>query len=148
MGYYRIGDKNDNLFNKYEGVVINIPRSTIISTEFFDQFMEENKLYKYARTEETDAKILKRFIRAKLPNELVEDLRVFIRNVKNPIAVRSSSKLEDSYYQPFAGIYSTYMIPRVEDDEECLHMLVQAIKSVYASVFYASSRTGKQTFKY
>ncbi len=132
--------KKYNLFNKYEGVVINIPRSTIISTEFFDQFMEENKLYKYARTEEPDAKILKRFIRAKLPNELVEDLRVFIRNVKNPIAVRSSSKLEDSYYQPFAGIYSTYMIPRVEDDEECLHMLVQAIKSVYASVFYASSR--------
>jgi CheY-like chemotaxis protein len=132
--------KKYNLFNKYEGVVINIPRSTVISTDFFDQFMEENKLYKYTRAEESDAKILKRFIKAKLPSELVEDLREYIRHVENPIAVRSSSKLEDSYYQPFAGIYSTYMIPRVEDDEECLHMLLQAIKSVYASVFYASSR--------
>lgn len=132
--------KKYNLFNRYEGVIINIPRTTVISTEYFDRFMEENKLYKYARAEEPDAKILKRFIKAKLPDELVEDLREYIRNVKNPIAVRSSSKLEDSYYQPFAGIYSTYMIPRVENDDECLSMLLQAIKSVYASVFYASSR--------
>lgn len=132
--------KKYNLFEKYEGVTISIPRSTVISTDFFDQFMEENKLYQITHSEESDASILKHFIKAKLPTELAEDLREYIRNVQNPIAVRSSSKLEDSYYQPFAGIYSTYMIPRVDDNEKSLHMLSQAIKSVYASVFYASSR--------
>lgn len=132
--------KKYSLFNKYPDVVINIPRTTVISTELFDRFMEENKLYKYALAEEADSKILKRFIKAKLPDDLREDLREYIKNVQNPIAVRSSSKLEDSYYQPFAGIYSTYMIPRVEDDEKCLDMLTLAIKSVFASVFYSSSR--------
>jgi len=132
--------KKHNLFHKYDNVLITIPRTTVVTTDSFDRFMEENKLYKYTHAEEPDAKILKRFVRAKLPDELVEDLREYVRNVKNPIAVRSSSKLEDSYYQPFAGIYSTYMIPRVEDDEACLQMLLQAIKSVYASVFYESSR--------
>lgn len=132
--------KRYNLFSKYEDVLITIPRTTVISTEYFDRFMEENKLYQYELLEESDQNILKRFIESKLSDELVSDLRVYVQNVTNPIAVRSSSKLEDSYYQPFAGIYSTYMIPRVEDDEECLDMLLQAIKSVYASVFYASSR--------
>lgn len=128
------------LFNKFQDVVISIPRTTVVSTEYFDRFMEENKLYKFAIGEESDSKILRRFIKAKLPEELREDLREYVRNISNPIAVRSSSKLEDSYYQPFAGIYSTYMIPRVEDDEQCLEMLTMAIKSVYASVFYSSSR--------
>lgn len=132
--------KRHNLFNKYEGVHISIPRTTVISTEYFDRFMEENKLYKKALSEESDAEILERFVKAKLPDDLTEDLKVYIQNVSNPIAVRSSSKLEDSYYQPFAGIYSTYMIPRVEKDSVCLQLLSQAIKSVYASVFYASSR--------
>jgi Phosphoenolpyruvate synthase/pyruvate phosphate dikinase len=132
--------KRYNLFNKYENVVINIPRTTVISTEYFDRFMEDNKLYQYELLEESDQNILRRFIDAKLSDELVKDLREYVSNVTNPIAVRSSSKLEDSYYQPFAGIYSTYMIPRVEDDEQCLGMLMQAIKSVYASVFYSSSR--------
>lgn len=132
--------KKYNLYTKYPDVVVSIPRTTVVSTEYFDRFMEENKLYKFALGEESDSKILKRFIKAKLPEELKEDLKEYIGNVTNPIAVRSSSKLEDSYYQPFAGIYSTYMIPRVEDDEQCLEMLTMAIKSVYASVFYSSSR--------
>lgn len=128
------------LFEKYPGVVVTIPRTVVLSTEIFDEFMENNSLYEIALSDISDDEILRRFLDCPLPERVIPDLQTFIRVVANPIAVRSSSKLEDSYYQPFAGIYSTYMIPRVADDRRVFLLLCQAIKSVYASVFYRNSK--------
>jgi len=133
--------KRYKLFNKFEDVVITIPRTVVISTDFFDKFMEKNDLYKVALSEISDDAILNAFLKAKLPSGLHEDLQAFLGVVKNPIAIRSSSKLEDSHYQPFAGIYSTYMIPNVSNKKTMMRMLTSAIKSVYASVYYKSSKS-------
>lgn len=129
-----------NLFNKFKDVLITIPRTVVLSTDIFDEFMESNDLYQVGLSSEDDEKILQRFIDASLPGRLHQDLYAFISVVRNPVAIRSSSKLEDSHYQPFAGIYSTYMIPRVEDSTMMIKMLTDAIKSVYASVYYKSSK--------
>lgn len=132
--------KENRLFEKFDDVVISIPRTVVICTEFFDEFMEENKLYKVALSDLPDEEILKRFLEAKLSDRLTIDLKTIASSMKNSLAIRSSSKLEDSHYQPFAGIYSTYMIPRVENVETMYRMICQAIKSVYASVYYKSSK--------
>jgi CheY-like chemotaxis protein len=132
--------KENRLFEKFEDVMISIPRTVVISTEFFDEFMEENKLYKIALSDQPDEEILKRFLEAKLPERLKGDLRTIAGSMKQSLAIRSSSKLEDSHYQPFAGIYSTYMIPCVDNIEIMHGMICQAIKSVYASVYYRSSK--------
>ena len=114
----------------------NIPKTVVICTDIFDEFMETNELLPVALSDADDETILKYFLRASLP----DDLMAFFDVVKSPIAVRSSSLLEDSHYQPFAGIYSTYMIPRLEDKYEMLRLLSDAIKAVYASVFYRDSK--------
>jgi CheY-like chemotaxis protein len=133
--------KKHNLFNKYQDVVITIPRTVVLSTDLFDEFMETNDLYKIGLSDMSDDEILQHFVRAKLPGWVHQDLYAFISVIKNPIAIRSSSKLEDSHYQPFAGIYSTYMIPVVESDHALtIRMLTNAIKSVYASVYYKESK--------
>lgn len=133
--------KKYKLFNKYPDIVITIPRTVVISTDFFEEFMESNKLYDIALSDIPDEEILERFVKAKLPERLLQDLHAYISAVKNPIAIRSSSKLEDSHYQPFAGIYSTYMIPRNPSDAMLtLKPLCDAIKAVYASVFYRTSK--------
>ena len=102
--------------------------------------METNNLYPVALSDIPDEKILKYFLQARLPERLIEDFFALFEVVDKPLAIRSSSLLEDSHYQPFAGIYSTYMIPHVDDRYEMLAMLGDAIKSVYASVFYADSK--------
>jgi len=132
--------KKNHIFNKYKGVVITIPRTVVLSTDIFDEFMEGNDLYKIALSEMDDEKILNQFIDARLPSRVYQDLYAFVSVVKNPIAVRSSSKLEDSHYQPFAGIYNTYMVPRVDDNTRMIQLLSVAIKSVYASVFFENSK--------
>lgn len=133
--------KRNDLSDKFEGVNITIPRTVVVSTEIFDEFMEENNLHKIGLSDMSDDEILKHFLKARLPFRIHEDLYTFISVVKNSVAVRSSSLLEDSYYQPFAGIYSTYMIPNVVDDErKMLNILSEAIKSVYASVYYKDSK--------
>jgi CheY-like chemotaxis protein len=133
--------KNYSLFNKYENVVISIPRTVVLSTDIFDEFMETNDLYKVGMSNISDDEILQHFVKAKLPGWVHQDLYAFISVMKNPVAIRSSSKLEDSHYQPFAGIYSTYMIPMVESDHALtMRMLTNAIKSVYASVYFKSSK--------
>ncbi|MFN8207773.1 MAG: PEP/pyruvate-binding domain-containing protein [Bacteroidales bacterium] len=132
--------KKHNLLNKYQDVVITIPRTIVIGTDIFDEFMESNDLYKVGLSDMSDEQILQRFVEAKLPGRLHQDLYVLNTFIKNPVAIRSSSKLEDSHYQPFAGIYSTYMVPRVSDNTTMIHMLSDAIKSVYASVYYKSSK--------
>lgn len=125
---------------KYPNVSISIPRSVVISTQFFDEFMEANNLYKIGNSDREDDEILQYFMKGVLSPQLMDDLWAVISVMQSPIAVRSSSKLEDSHYQPFAGIYSTYMVPRVPNDEEVHRMLCTAIKCVYASVFFRASK--------
>lgn len=134
-----------HLADKYENVKISIPRTVVIATDYFDQFIIENDLQYVIDSDISDEEILSEFVSSRLPEPLVEQLRAFLETTRSPLAVRSSSKLEDSSYQPFAGVYSTYMIPLVENRDQMLRMLGKAIKSVYASVFYGGSRTYIQT---
>ena len=129
-----------NLYNKWEGVRVLVPRTLVITTEYFDQFIKENGLQYVIESDLSDEEILSEFIASTLPSELNEALRLFVRTTDKPLAVRSSSKLEDSYYQPFAGVYSTYMIPSTENEDQQLRLLRKAIKSVYAAVYFASAR--------
>lgn len=133
------------LADKYENVKISIPRTVVIATDYFDQFILENDLQYVIDADVSDEEILSEFVAARLPEKLVEQLRVYVNTARSPFAVRSSSKLEDSSYQPFAGVYSTYMVPLVENKDQMLRLLGKAIKSVYASVFYSGSRTYIQT---
>ncbi len=132
--------KRNQILDKFEDVLITIPRTVVLTTDVFDEFMEDNKLYKIGLSDMSDEEILNCFVKARLPFRIHEDLIAFINVVQNPIAIRSSSLLEDSYYQPFAGIYSTYMISKVPDERKMLEMLSCAIKSVYASVYYKASK--------
>ena len=129
-----------DLYDKWEDVRVLVPRTLVITTEYFDRFIRENGLKYVINSELSDAEILSEFVASTLPQELTDALRIFVRHVRKPLAVRSSSKLEDSYYQPFAGVYSTYMIPHTENEDQQLRLLSKAIKSVYASVYFASSR--------
>ena len=128
------------LSDRYEDIRITIPRTVVISTEYFDQFIEENGLQYVIDSDLSDDEVLAEFVASRLPEPLVNQLRKYVTTVTGPLAIRSSSKLEDSNYQPFAGVYSTYMIPSTEDPNQMLRMLDKAIKSVYASVFYRGSR--------
>lgn len=133
--------KKHKLFNKYANALITIPRTVVLSTDVFDEFMENNDLYKIGLSDISDDEILNHFIKAKLPGWLHQDLYAFVSVINNPIAIRSSSKLEDSHYQPFAGVYSTYMIPCIRSDHSLtIRMLSDAIKSVYACVYFKSSK--------
>ena len=131
-------------FNEFENASVAIPKTVVLCTDIFDEFMDANQLYQIALSDADDADILKAFLQARLPERLMEDFYAFFNVVKSPIAIRSSSLLEDSHYQPFAGIYSTYMIPYLEDKEEMLRMLGDAVKGVYASVFYKDSKAYMQ----
>ena len=129
-----------NFYDKYQGVRVMLPRTLVVTTDCFDEFMEINGLHYIMNIEISDEEILSEFVSSRLPESLLQKLHLFIRYATGPLAVRSSSKLEDSHYQPSAGIYSTYMIPQAENDDRTLRLLGKAIKSVYASVFYASAR--------
>ena len=126
--------------NQYANASVQIPKTVVLCTDFFDEFMDKNNLWGIALSDASDNEILQHFLKAQLPDALIADFFTFFDAVKSPIAVRSSSLLEDSHYQPFAGIYSTYMIPYLEDKYEMLRMLACAIKSVYASVYYRDSK--------
>lgn len=131
-------------YEEFENAKVAIPKTVVLCTDVFDEFMETNKLYKVALSDATDDTILKYFLKAKLPDRFIEDFFTFFDVVKAPIAVRSSSMLEDSHYQPFAGIYNTYMIPYMDDKYEMLRMLSDAIKGVYASVYFHDSKAYMQ----
>ena len=131
-------------FEEFENASVVIPKTVVLCTDIFDEFMDMNQLYQVALSDADDETILRAFLRAKLPDRLVEDFFAFFDVVKSPIAIRSSSLLEDSHYQPFAGIYSTYMIPYLTDKYEMLRMLSDAIKGVYASVYYKDSKSYMQ----
>lgn len=134
--------KRNKLHDVYENVKIEIPRTVVLSTDIFDAFMEENNLYPIALCDDhSDEFILQSFIDASLPGHIQEDLYALVSVIRHPLAIRSSSLLEDSHYQPFAGIYSTYMIPLVDNNHRIMvQMLNTAIKSVYASAFYKNSK--------
>ena len=134
--------KRNRLSYKYPDVIISIPRTVVIGTDVFDEFMEDNNLYEIALSDREDSEILARFIKARLPFRIHEDLYTFVSCVSTPIAIRSSSLLEDSHYQPFAGIYSTYMIPNIKSNERLMiEKLSEAIKSVYASAYFKDSKS-------
>ena len=133
-------------YAKYENVRVTIPRTVVVATDYFDAFIKNNGLEYVLTTEMTDEEILSEFVSSTLPYRLREALKVYVRTVGGPLAVRSSSKLEDSHYQPFAGIYSTYMIPYIEGNEDRqLRLLQKAIKSVYASTYFAASKAYVQS---
>ncbi len=128
-------------FDNLDGISISIPRTVVICTDIFDEFMDNNNLYPIALSDAADEDILKAFLDAKLPNSLREDFDYLYEVVDRPLAVRSSSLLEDSHYQPFAGIYATYMIPHLDDRERTIQQICNAVKGVYASVFFADSKS-------
>ena len=131
-------------FEEFDNATVGIPKTIVLCTDIFDEFMETNNLYQVALSDIDDDQILRYFLKAKLPDRLVEDFFTFFDAVKSPIAIRSSSLLEDSHYQPFAGIYNTYMIPYLDDKYEMLRMLSDAIKGVYASVYFRDSKAYMQ----
>ncbi len=129
-----------NFYDKYPEVRVMLPRTVVVATDYFDRFIRENGLQYVINSDISDDEILSEFVSSRLPERLVAELRAYIRYARGPLAIRSSSKLEDSHYQPFAGIYSTYMIPLTDNTDQMLRLLGKAIKSVYASVFFAASR--------
>ena len=133
--------KNHPECDDFEGVTISIPRTVVLCTDIFDEFMASNNLYPLALSDASDEDILQAFLAARLPKRVREDLEGLRDVIDGPIAVRSSSLLEDSHYQPFAGIYSTYMVPYAPTPEQHLALLTDAIKSVYASVFFEASKS-------
>ena len=130
-----------DLYDKWDTVRVLVPHTLVITTEFFDRFIQENGLRYVINSDLTDDEILSEFVASTLPKDLTDALRVFVHHVRKPLAVRSSSKLEDSYYQPFAGVYSTYMVPFSKNEDQQLRIVSKAVKSVYASVFFSSSRS-------
>lgn len=126
--------------NENPNFPVLLPKTVVLCTDIFDDFMESNNLYPIALSDKSDEEILHHFLEADLPESLDEDFLTFFEAVKSPLAIRSSSLLEDSYYQPFAGIYSTYMVPALEDKQKMVELVKAAVKSVYASVFYADSK--------
>ena len=132
--------KKNPVCDFFGGVTISIPRTVVLCTDIFDEFMATNRLYPIALSDASDEEILNHFLAARLPERLVEDFFALFEVIDAPLAVRSSSLLEDSHYQPFAGIYATYMVPGTDDRYERLRLLSDAIKGVYASVFYRASK--------
>ena len=128
--------KAAGLAAKYPGIYLSIPRTVVLSTEIFDKFMELNGLSSLHFINSSDDEILKLFLSADIPEDLREDLKVFLSIVKKPLSVRSSSLLEDSHFQPFAGVYQTCMISNAGNDDERLSELEMAIKSVWASTYF------------
>ena len=131
--------RHDDL-NAFDNAQVMIPKTVVLCTDVFDEFMDSNELYAVALSDLPDEQMLARFLQAQLPERLHDDLMTLLDVIDAPIAIRSSSLLEDSHYQPFAGVYATYMIPHSTDKTLRLRMLTDAIKGVYASVYYQASK--------
>ena len=156
LGFTRIGDgalggkgrglafidsflKRHRLFHKYKDVTISIPRTVVLSTDVFDEFMENHEFMDFVTKCNNDEEILEKFVSNPLPQWVLDDIEAFLNVTTSPIAVRSSSVLEDSHYQPFAGVFATYMVPNT-DKENLLKLVAKAVKSVIASAFYQDSK--------
>ena len=119
---------------------VSIPRTVVICTDIFDKFMEQNHLLQLALSNAPDSDIFQAFVEASLPDEILDNLKALLRVMHGPLAVRSSGLLEDAHYQPFAGVYSTYMVPYSTDPVQRLEGVRSAIKAVYASTFFQASK--------
>ena len=132
--------KASGIMDKYPSVYLSIPRTVVISTELFDEFMEINGLSSlYFRTQ-SDEEILSLFLSSKMPERLTAALRDVLSIIRKPISVRSSSLLEDSHFQPFAGVYQTSMIPNTGSDRERLNDLENAVRTVWASTYFGCAK--------
>ena len=120
---------------RFPNVEVAVPPTVVIATDAFDRFLAENNLLDFAIHATDDTEIQHRFLEASLPAALMEDLRAYLAQARYPLAVRSSSLLEDSQYQPFTGVYETFMLGNQQEDAARLHQLSEAIKLVYASTF-------------
>lgn len=129
-----------DLYDAFKGARLLVPRTFALMTDCFERFIVDNGLKYVIKSDLTDEEILSEFVSSTLPEDVTKALRAFISMSTGPLAVRSSSSLEDSYYQPFAGVYSTYMVPRTEDPDQQLRLVSKAVKSVYASIYFASAR--------
>lgn len=132
--------RKSDIIEKYPSMYLSIPRTVVITTDLFTQFMEENDLYDIATASLPDETLRRIFLSKPLPPELMLDLRAIVQTIEVPIAVRSSSMLEDSLYQPFAGVYETCMLPNTGTEDERLKALADAVTCVYASVYYNKSK--------
>lgn len=133
--------KTNRITYKFDNALVQIPKTIVLATDIFENFMEENNLYPVALSDICDEEILEHFLKAELPEILNDDLYALLSVLNTPLAVRSSSLLEDSHFQPFAGVYSTYMIPNNNSDIEIrFKELSWAIKAVYASTYYKNSK--------
>lgn len=142
LGFINTLINNYNVRNRFEEVEITVPSAVVIATDAFDQFIEKNHLENIALNEPDDKVIIKRFLEAEFfPFDILKKLLDFLEIVKEPLAVRSSSLLEDSQFQPFAGVYETYMLPNNNPDINIrLQELLECIKCVYASTFCKAAR--------
>ncbi|NHJ39730.1 MAG: hypothetical protein FK731_06825, partial [Asgard group archaeon] len=127
--------------DEFKDISIEIPQTIVIGTDEFDKFMSENNLYDFALSNISDEELKESFVKAKLSSSLRDDLKFLLKFWKKPLAIRSSSLLEDSAYQPFAGIFNTYMLPNNQNKELNLEQLCTAIKLVYASTFLKLARS-------
>ena len=143
LAFLDLVSKRNHEFFDFETTQIVIPKTVVLCVDKFDEFMEQNQLYGIAMSDNaSDDEILQHFLRAKLPRSVIADLYAYLKAVDSPIAIRSSSLLEDAHYQPFAGVYSTYMVPNFKGHRiTTLMMVCEAIKAVYASVYYRSSKS-------
>ena len=137
LGFINTLINNYNIRDRFEGVEISVPSAVVIATDVFDRFIMENKLENFVLESKNDEEVLQRFTEAPyFPPDVVFRLIDFLEIMHEPLAVRSSSLLEDSQYQPFAGVYQTYMLPNKNSDPTVrLHDLLESIKLVYASTF-------------
>ncbi|WKZ68252.1 MAG: PEP/pyruvate-binding domain-containing protein [Melioribacteraceae bacterium] len=133
---------NYNVRESFEDIQISVPSAIVLGTDIFDQFLEENNLKKFALNCNDDTEITRKFLEAsKFPEDILGELAAFLDIVRSPLAIRSSSLLEDSQYHPFAGVYETYMIPNIHSNSLIrLNDLLNSIKRVYASTFYQSAK--------
>jgi hypothetical protein len=131
-----------DLKRQFPGLQLRVPPSAVIGTDVFDSFMEENNLFEVALGVHEDETIAGAFLRARFPEEAYQSIRNYLENVDYPLAVRSSSLLEDSQHQPFAGIYTSHMIPNNHPDDSLrLKQLLHAVKLVYASTFFQAAKS-------
>jgi CheY-like chemotaxis protein len=130
------------LSRRFPGIQITVPRTVVLATDIFDRFVADNELLDFAMHCQDEEEIVRQFLAARLPATLISALLAFLEKMQCPLAVRSSSLLEDSQYQPFSGVYETFMLPNRDADLQVrLEQLMEAIKRVYASTFSSHAKT-------
>jgi CheY-like chemotaxis protein len=142
LGFVNTLINDYNVRDRFEGITISVPAAVVIGTDVFDQFLDENDLRDFAFSCNDDREITRKFLEApRFPEDILGELAAFLDIIRTPLAVRSSSLLEDSQYHPFAGVYETYMIPNNHYNQLVrLNDLLNSIKRVYASTFYKSAK--------